>query len=375
MGKGKEIYLDNAATTKVYEKVADEVLKAFREQYGNPSSTHSVGEGARGLMDKARLTLSKEINAKPWEIIFTSGGTESDNMAIIGAAKANPGKKKIIISSIEHSAVTKSAESLESQGYKIVKIPTDAQGHIRLDILEKEIDGNTLIVSVMHVNNIFGVIQDTEKIARICKGKGVLFHTDAVQSFGKMDIDVTKGIDLLSASAHKIGGPKGIGFLYIREGVRIDPLIYGGGQERGMRSGTENVPGIVGFAKALEIVKRINREKIRKLRDKFIERLQEVGGKINGSLQDRIYNNIHVSFPLVDGGVLVQYLSKKGIFVSAGSACDSRKEKDIESLRALGLTELESKGSIRITLNEDITEKDVDFAAKEIAKAVKKLRI
>jgi len=371
----KEFYLDNASTTRVDERVLKEMQRYFLEDYGNPSSSHKLGEEARREIDKARKIIAKEINAKPWEIYFTSGGTEGNNIALQGLAKAFPYKKKIIISSLEHPSITEICNYFETQGYKIVKIPVDAQGHVRIDAIEREIDKDTLLVSVMHVNNVFGVIQDIEKIGNICRNKGTIFHTDAVQSFGKIAIDSTRGIDMLTASGHKINGPKGIGILYVKEGVQIKPLAYGGGQEKGIRSGTENVPGIMGFAKAIEIGKKVNREKIKKVRDKFIEELQRIGGKINGSMQDRIYNNIHVSFTLVDAEVLVQWLSKKGIYVSAGSACDSKKGKEDESLRAIGLTQIESKGSIRITINEYIEEKGVKFIVKEIEKAVKKLKV
>lgn len=370
----KEFYLDNASTTRTNEKVLKEMQKYFLEDYGNPSSSHKLGEEARREIDKAREIIAKEINAKPWEIYFTSGGTESNNLAVQGLAKAFPYKKKIIISSIEHPSITEICNYLETQGYKITKIPVDAQGHVRIDAIEREIDKDTLLVSIMHVNNVFGVVQDLERIGEICKRKGTLFHTDAVQSFGKIGIDVSRGIDMLSASGHKINGPKGVGILYIKEGIQVKPLVYGGGQEKGVRSGTENVPGIMGFAKALEVQKKINKDKIRKTRDKFIEELQKIGGKINGSMQDRIYNNVHVSFTPVDSEVLVQWLSKKGIYVSSGSACDSKKGKEDESLKAIGLTQIESKGSIRITINDEIEEKDVKFIVKEIEKAVKKLK-
>jgi cysteine desulfurase len=371
----KEFYLDNASTTRVDERVLKEMQKYFLNDYGNPSSAHKLGEEARRDIDKAREIIAKEIGAKPWEIYFTSGGTESNNIALQGLARAFPFKKKIIISSIEHPSITEICNYLETQGYRIIKIPVDAQGHVRIDAIEREIDKDTLLVSVMHVNNVFGVVQDIEKIGQVCRNKETVFHTDAVQSFGKIGINVQSGIDMLSASGHKLNGPKGIGLLYVKEGIGIKPLVYGGGQEKGIRSGTENVPGIIGFAKALEMQKKVNRDKIRKVRDRFIEELQRIGGKINGSMQDRIYNNIHVSFTLVDSEVLVQWLSKKGIYVSAGSACDSKKGKEDESLKAIGLTQIESKGSIRITINEDIDEKDVKFIVKEIDKAVKKLKV
>ena len=369
-----KLYLDNASTTKVYASVVKEMEKFFLEEYGNASSTHALGENAKKAMNIAREKIAKEINAKPWEIIFTSGATEANNLALIGLAKAS-NKRKIVISAIEHPSITEPCRYLESIGYKIVRIPVDAQGHLRIDRLKDEVEKNSseiLVVSVMHVNNIIGTVQDIVKIGEICRKNNVLFHTDAAQSFGKLAIDSSK-LDLISASGHKIGAGKGIGFLYIKEGIKIEPIMYGGGQERGIRSGTENIPGIIGVAKALELTKKVNKDKIMKIRQELIEELQKIGGKINGSIQERIYNNVNVSFPLVEAGTLIEYLSRKGIFVSSGSACNSKKEKEDETLRAIGLSDMEAKGSVRITLNEDIKQTDVKIIIGEIKKAVKKL--
>ncbi len=376
----KKLYLDETATTKVSAEIFNEMKKYYLEEYGNPSSMHEMGEKALKAINNAREKLSKEINAKPHEIIFTSGGTESDNLAIQGLAKAFPNKKKIIISAIEHAAVMEPCRFLKSQGYKIIKIGVDKTGVIKLDELEKELDNdnkNILLVSIMHVNNIFGTIQDIETIGELCKKGGALFHTDAVQSFGKLDIDVRKmGISLLSASAHKIHGPKGIGFLYLREKIKIKPLIFGGGQENDLRSGTENVPGIMGFAKSLELKKKIQKEKIKELRNKLIEKLEKLGGKISGAKDEkRIYNNIHVFFPGINNETLVLFLSRKGIYVSAGSACDSKKEKEDYVLEALGLDEKERNGSIRITLNEEVNTKDIEFIVKEISLFLKRFKL
>jgi len=372
----KKLYLDEAATTRVYPEVVEAMKPFFLEEYGNPSSLHEMGESALKAINKARKTLAEEIGAKAHEIYFTSGGTESDNWVIQGISKAYPNKKKIIISAIEHAAIMETCEFMEEQGYEIVKIPVDSEGLIDLARLENEIDENTLLVSIIHVNNIFGVIQDLEKIGELCKKKDVLFHTDAIQSFGKLDIDVSKiNISLLSASGHKIGGPKGIGFLYVKEGVDIKPLIIGSGQERGLRSSTENVPGIIGFAKALEINKKIDKEKISKVRSKLMSRLEKIGGIINGSKNERIYNNIHVSFSGVDNETLVVFLSHRGIYVSAGAACNSKKHKEDYVLKALGLKDEETKGSIRISIGSDFGEEDVDFVVSEIEKSVGKLRL
>ncbi len=372
----REIYLDDAATTRVYPEVVKEMEKYFLKDYGNPSSMHKLGEKARKAMDEARKKIAKEINAKPWEIYFTSGATESNNMALKGLL--NNGKSKIIISAIEHPSVIECARYLEKEGYKIVKVPIDGEGIVDINFLERNIDSDINLVSVIHVNNIIGVIQDLEEIGDICKKKGVLFHTDATQSFGRLNIDVKKmRIDMLSASAHKIGGPKGIGFLYVRDGIKIEPMIFGGGQEKNIRSGTENVPAITGFVKALEIHKKYNKEKIRKLRDKMIAELEEIGGKINGSMkkQERIYNNIHVSFPGISNELLVAFLSEKGIYVSAGSACDSKREKEDHVLKAIGLNEKEIQGSVRITMGEGLKEKDINSVIKVIKSSINGLRL
>jgi len=372
----KILYLDNAATTKTSKKVVKEMNKYYTEQYGNPSSQHQFGENALRAIQNAKKILSNEINAKPHEIYFTSGGTESNNLAIIGLSKANQKKKTIITSKIEHPSISEVCSYLEKKGYKIVKIPVNKEGIVNLNILEKIIRENKdiLVVSIMHVNNVIGAIQPIEKIAEMCEKYNVIFHTDAVQSFGKLKINVKYGISMLSASAHKINGPKGSGFLYIKDGIKISPIIYGGGQEKGLRSGTENVPGIVGFSKALEIHKKINKSDINKIRDKLILELCK-HGKINGSLKDRIYNNIHISFPWVDSATLVSYLSKKGIYVSVGSACDSKKMREDEVLKAIGLDKKYIDGSIRISLNDDVKMNDVDYIVKTIKKGIETLRV
>ena len=369
----KTLYLDDAATTKVRKEVAKEMEKYYLEDYGNPSSRHEMGERARKAVDNAREKLAREINAKPWELIFTSGVTEANNLALQGLARVSK-RKKIIISAIEHAAIMETCSYLEKRGYKIIKIPVNKEGLLRLNILEREIDNGTLLVSVMHVNNVLGTMQDLKAIGEICKRKGVLFHTDASQSFGKLDINVKNmNIDLLSASSHKIGGPKGCGFLYVREGINISPLIFGGGQERGLRGGTENVPAIVGFSMALELMKKVNKEKIRKIRDKLIIELEKIG-KINGSKTDRIYNNIHLSISGIEADTLVAFLSRHEVYVSTGSACESKREKEDHVLKAIGLNDEEIRGSIRITVNEDISEKDVSYIVNEIRRDVGKLR-
>lgn len=363
----KEIYLDNASTTKVKPEVVREMNRFLLKDYGNPSSINAIGERAFEEINKVREKIAREIGCKTHEIIFTSGTTESNNFAIRNLVK-NEGKNKIILSVIEHPSISKSAEYLGKNGFEVKKIGVNKEGILNLKELEKEIDNKTFLVSVMHVNNVFGTIQDLKKIGEICKRKGALFHSDCAQSFGKLLIKVKDwNVDMISASAHKIGGPKGVGFLYIKEGTYISPLFYGGGQEKNLRSGTENVPGIIGFGKALEISKKVNWKKVSELRDYFILELIKLGGKINGPKQEnRIYNNIHVSFPNANAEELITKLSQKGIYVSAGSACDSKKQKEDLVLKAIGLTQKEIEGSIRISLNELVTLKDGVFVVKEI---------
>ncbi len=374
----KVVYLDSAATMPVRKEVMQEIEEYFLEEYGNPSSLHQLGEKAKNAINSARKRLAAVIGAKAHEIVFTSGGTESNNLAIQGLGRVQPLKRKIIVSAIEHPSILEICSFLKKEGYTIVTIPIDSHGIVRLDVLKKELEKdyrNILVVSVMHVNNIIGTIEPIEEVGRVCKKNKVMFHCDAVQSFGKLKIDVRRiGIDLLSASGHKIGGPKGVGFLYVRGGVSIKPLIFGGGQERGLRSGTENVPAIVGFSKAALFSERMKKERIERIRDRMIERLQKIGGRVSGLSGKRIFHIIHVSFPDVMGEMLVQFLSARGILVSAGSACENNKERDDYVLKALGLDKKERDGSIRISLNEDVTLQEVDCVVGEIEGVSKMLR-
>jgi len=365
------IYLDDAATAMVWPEVVEAMSEVMLENYGNPSSLHAYGESANDLVEGSREVLANAIGAKQWELTFTSGGTEADNLALFGLACAYPEKKKIIVSSIEHAAVLSACDELGKKGYTIVKVPVSSEGIIDLDKLKEKIgDGkDVLVVSIMHVNNIIGTIEPVKEIGELCKSKGVLFHTDACQSFGKLKIDVSKmNIDLLSASGHKIGGPKGIGFLYVREGVKVKPIIVGGGQEHDKRSGTQNTPGIIGFGKAYEIFRKYTRkDEIEKLRDYLIEK---IGGRLNGSLKDRIYNNVHVSFENVESDSLVIYLSEKGFCVSSGSACDSKKQKEDHVLNGIGVDQ-KKYGSIRVTLNSKTTKKDIDNLVESLNEILK----
>ena len=362
----KIIYLDNAATTPVYPEVVKEMNKYMLEEYGNPSSAHVLGEQAQKAIESAKKAIASEIGSKGNEIIFTSGGTEANNIAIQGIAKANPSKKKIIISAIEHSSIYELCMKMKSQGYQIVEIPVNKRGFIDLKILEREIDDKILIVSIMHANNEFGVIQDITRIGKLCREKGVLFHSDAVQSFCKEKIDVNSmNISLLSASGHKIGASKGIGFLYVKSGVKIEPIIIGGSQELGLRPGTQNVPAIMGFARAISIVKKINKNKIKELRDYFIEKIEFIGGKTNGSKEKRLANNIDFSFSGKDGDEIMLKLSEKGIMCSTRSACTSKQKKENRILKAIGLSKEEIEGALRFSLSEFNTKKEIEIVVKE----------
>ncbi len=367
----RKIYLDNAATTAMHLDVLKAMTPYFLKEYGNPSSPHALGENALKAMNDARRKLALEIGAKPWEFVFTSGGTEANTLALQGLAVANPGKKKIIISAIEHSSVREVVLFLKRWGYEIVEIPVNHEGFLDLRALEDSLDKNTLVTSVIHGHNEIGVLQDIEKIATICRRKDVFFHTDAVQSFGKVGIDVSDGVDLLSASAHKIGGPKGIGFLYVRDGVALQPLIMGGGQEKGRRGGTENVPGIVGFAKALEITKKSDWKKVRKMRNYFIIELEKLGGKIIGPSDQRLDCHVAMVMPC-DSELLVLALSKKSIYCSTRSACLDRQHQESKALEALGLPRKEMQGFVRFVLPPGITLGDLKIVIREISGFLRK---
>jgi cysteine desulfurase len=358
------IYMDDAASTRVNEKVVKVMEKYYLEEFGNASSYHDMGENARNAIENVRKQIGLELECKASSIIFTSGSTESNNLAFLGL-KAN--RHKIIVSSIEHSSIFALCNFLKKEGFEIVEVPVDIDGKVNMKFLSKEVDSDTLLVSIMHVNNEIGVIQDISKIGKLCRSKGAFYHCDAAQSFGKLKINVNSScVDLLTGSAHKIGGPKGIGFLFIGERVSLVPLIHGGGQEGGLRGGTENVPGIVGFGKALELIKGEDISGIKDLRDYFINGLKKLGGKINGSIVDRIHNNINVTFPGMEGEDLVIKLSLKGIMCSTGSACENFKERDSRVLKAIGLTESEIEGSLRFSLSKDVSKKDVDFVLDEL---------
>lgn len=368
------LYLDNAATTYLAEEVKKE-LNEKMSLFGNPSSRHSLGKEARIEIENARDKLANFIGAKSEEIIFTSGATEANNFAIKGLALANPKKKHILISAIEHPSVLETCKEIKKLGYKIDIIPVDKEGIVKVGEIKKKIRKNTLLVSVMHVNNEIGTVQPIEEIAKICKSKKVLFHVDAVQSFAKIPINVNSiGVDLLSVSGHKINAMKGVGFLYIRKGVKILPLINGGGQEDGMRSGTENVLGIISLAKAIDL-KRYEFE-VKNSRDRIIKELLKIPGAIlDGSQSQRICNNICMSFYGIEGESLQMLLDEVGIYVSTGSACSSHKLAGSHVLRAIGVNNYYLNGSIRVTLDslKVLTREEEDFVVQKIKENVEKL--
>lgn len=375
----KVIYLDNAATTKVDKDVLKAMLPYFTEKYGNASSLHEFGREAKKALEDSRRAIAESINAKPEEIIFTSGGTESDNLSIMGLALAYPEKRHIITSKIEHPAILETCEEMQKLGYKVDYIGVGKDGIVNPSDIGRAIQPGTLVVSIMHVNNEIGTIQPIEEIAGICRKHNVFFHTDAVQSLGKLEIDVRKqNIGLLSASAHKINGPKGVGFLYVRNGIKIKPIINGGGHEHGKRSGTENVAGIVGMAKAVEMANEKimkNQKNIKKIRDMLLNEILKIrGARLNGSREKRIYSNINVSFDGIEGESLLMLLDKEGIAVSTGSACSSQKLEPSHVLKAIGLSDMESHGSIRITLSHKNTQDEMGCALNNIKHSVERLR-
>ena len=374
-----KVYLDNGATTKKDPEVVKAMLPYFTKQYGNPSSLHQFGRDAKETVDKARKKISDKINAEPREVIFTSGGTESDNLAIFGTAYSQKDKgNHIITSKIEHHAVLNACKQLEKEGFKVTYLDVDEEGFVDLGQLEKSINEKTILVTVIHANNEIGTIQDIEKIGEICKKKNVIFHTDAVQSFTKVPIDVKKiNVDLISLNSHKLHGPNGVGALFIRKGVNLYKLSYGGSQEFNMRAGTENVAGIVGFAKAVEISNEKDLKQMANLRDKLINeilnRIPET--KLNGAKGDkRLCNNANISFNYIEGEALLLHLDMKGIAVSTGSACSSKSLEPSYVLLAIGLKHEIAHGSIRFTLSKYTTEKEIDYTIKNLVEIVKNLR-
>jgi cysteine desulfurase len=376
----KRIYLDYAATTPVDPRVLESMKPYFSKIFGNASSLHKFGQEAKKAVKESREKIANVINAKDSEIVFTSSGTESNNFAIKGIAFANKDKgEHIITSAIEHDAILEPCEWLKEQGFEITILPADKNGMIDPLQVEKAIRPDTILVSIMMANNEIGTIQMIDEIGDVCSGRGIIFHTDAVQAFGKIPIDVDKlNIDLLTASAHKIYGPKGIGMLFIKEGTKIDPLLHGGGHEFGLRSSTENVPGMVGFATAAEIAKKeMKKESAKqiKLRDYLIKNVLKIEkSHLNGHPKMRLPNNTNFWFDFIEGESLVTHLDFHGIAASTGSACSSKSLEPSHVLLAIGLKHEQAHGSLRLTLGKYTTKSDLDYVLSVLPKTVKRLR-
>ncbi len=375
------IYLDNAATTKTAPEVVEAMLPYFTENYGNPSTIYSLGSTSKKAVNEARRTIADAIGAKQEEIYFTAGGSESDNWALKATAEAYASKgKHIITTKIEHHAILHTCEYLEKRGFEITYLNVDRDGLIDLEELKAAIRPDTILISVMFANNEIGTIEPIEEIGAIAKERNVLFHTDAVQAFGQVPIDVDKlHIDMLSASGHKLNGPKGIGFLYIRSGLKLRSFIHGGSQERSRRAGTENVPGIVGLGKAVERALRIMDEKTKheiELRDYLIERVKKEIPYcwVNGHRTKRLPGNVNFSFLYIEGESMLIMLDMKGICASSGSACTSGSLDPSHVLLAIGLKHEEAHGSLRLTLSEENTKEQMDFVVDNLKQIVARLR-
>ncbi|PKM80918.1 MAG: cysteine desulfurase NifS [Firmicutes bacterium HGW-Firmicutes-14] len=377
----KKIYMDHSATTRTDNDVATFMVKYMTETYGNPSSVHSFGREARKAVDEAREKVAQAIGAQPDEIIFTSGGTEADNLAVRGVAYANRKRgNHIITSSIEHHAVLDTCKSLEREGFEVTYLPVDEYGMVRTEDLKNAITDRTILVSIMHANNEVGTIQPIKEIGAIARGKGIPLHSDTVQSIGKIPVDVNElNIDLLAISAHKFYGPKGIGCLYMRKGVRMLPVTFGGSQERKRRPGTLNVPGIAGLGLAIEKAAVSVGEQApyqARLRDRMIKGIMEKIDyvKLNGHPAERLPNNVNLSFQFIEGESLLLSLDMKGVAASSGSACTSGSLDPSHVLLAMGLSHEIAHGSLRLTLGKENTEEEADYVIEVLPEIVKRLR-
>jgi len=374
------IYFDNNATTKVAQEVLEEIKPFFCELYGNPSSMHTFGGQIGGKIRRARRQVAELIGCEPNEIIFTSGGTESDNTAIKGVLAAQPEKRKIITTRVEHPAVLSMCRELESHGYTVVELAVDKKGCLDLAGVEEQIDDDTALVTVMYANNETGVIFPIEEIAELVSRKEVVFHTDAVQAIGKIPLNLAKSkIDLLSLSGHKLHAPKGVGALYVRKGTRLAPFMVGGHQEAGRRAGTENVPGIVGLGKACELAaENIEEEnkKVKYLRDKLETALLRncPDCRLNGDKENRLPNTANISFEYIEGEAILLMLDKFGICASSGSACTSGSLEPSHVLRAMGVPFTAAHGSIRFSLSRYNTEEQIDYTIEKMPQIVNQLR-
>lgn len=378
--KERLIYLDNNATTPLDPQVADKMCWFLKEHFGNPSSVYPIGRAVREMISQARENVAKALGAQRSEIFFTASGTEADNWALRGVLDSQPDKREIITSTIEHPAVLNQAKYLEKKGIKVSYVPVDSLGIIDLEFLRAAITPQTALISIMHANNEIGTIQPIETVVSIARDHGVPVHSDAVQSFGKMDFDVQKlGVDFLSVSGHKIYGPKGVGALYIRKGIDICPFIYGGGQERGFRAGTENTIGIVGFGEAAGILMqrgKKDRERIEKLAGSLRKGIEEKIPKVkfNGHPEKRVKNTLSAAFPGLEGEAILLALATKGISVSTGSACSSESEEVSPVLLAIGLRPEIARSCLRISLGRFNTEEDIQEVIRELPGIIAKLR-
>lgn len=378
----RKIYLDHNATTPTDPLVLEAMLPYYRDIFGNASSVHEFGRLARKGIDEARLEVSRLLGARdPDEIVFTGSGTEADNFAIKGAADSLRSKgNHIITSSIEHHAVLSSCKFLEKSGFQVTCLPVDKFGIVDLEELKKAVTDKTILISIMYANNEVGTIEPVEEVAKLAKQKGILFHTDAVQAVGKIPIDVSKsGIDLLSLSAHKLYGPKGVGALYIRKGVKLTPLLHGGHHEKNRRAGTENVAGIVGMGKAAELAAKNMKEEtthVKALRDRLEKGIM---GSIkyaylNGHPENRLCNTANISFEYLEGEGIILNLDMEGVGVSTGSACTSGSLEPSHVLTAMGIDAVKTQGSVRFSLGKGNTEEDVDYAVKVLPPIIERLR-
>ena len=377
----RPIYMDHSATTPVDPEVFNEMIPYFTDRFGNASSIHLYGQDARRAVDKARAQVAHLINAAPQEIIFTSGGTEADNQAIVSYMLANQNKgNHLITSAIEHHAVLETCEHLAKQGFELTVLPVTSEGVVEQSVLQEALKPSSRLVSIMHANNEVGTIQDIKELASISHAAGAVFHTDAVQSMGKLPIDVkVMGIDMLSASSHKIYGPKGVGCLFIRKGIRLPSLLHGGGQERKLRAGTENVPAIVGFGKACELAEQHMTERAEKL-EKLAYRLREgilttiPNTRLTGHPSQRLPGSVSVCFQFVEGESILLMLDSYGVMASSGSACTSGSLDPSHVLLALGLPHEIAHGSLRLTLGKDNTDEDVDKVLEVLPGIIATLR-
>lgn len=374
------VYFDNNATTKVAEQVLEEMKPLFCDLYGNPSSMHTFGGQLGRKIRQARERVARLLGCDPAEIVFTSGGTESDNTAIKGSLAAAPNKRKVITTRVEHPAVLAACRDLENHGYTVIELAVDKVGQLDLAELEEKLDDDTSLVTIMYANNETGVVFPIDKIAELVTGRGVVFHTDAVQAVGKIPLDLAKSsIDLLSLSGHKLHGPKGVGILYVRKGTRLASFMVGGHQEAGRRAGTENVPGIVGLGKACELAAQnleAENDKVKFLRDKLENTLLKKcpGSRLNGDKDNRLPNTSNISFEYVEGEAILLMLDKFGICASSGSACTSGSLEPSHVLRAMGVPFTSAHGSIRFSLSRYSTEAEVDYIIEKTPPIIKKLR-